>query len=97
NFSAPSLHDALPIYAERRHRLAAVACVLRMAVDIFEAVKLAVARGHQFDDAFVAVGANAWRLVELLPAREVVPDIARQLLYETRSEEHTSELQSREK
>ena len=45
--------------------------VLRMAVDIFEAIDLAIAGGHQFDHADRRVRCDARRLVEQVPAFEV--------------------------
>ena len=66
-------------HAEGGDGLAAVARVLRMTVDIFEAVDVAVARRHQLDDAFGAVRGNARRLVECRPAAEVGLDIAGEL------------------
>ena len=50
-----------------------------MAVDVFEAVELAVTRRHQLDHAIRAVGGDAWGLVEELPAAEVLLDIGRKI------------------
>ncbi|MNT12028.1 hypothetical protein D3C72_1469380 [compost metagenome] len=43
-----------------------------MAVDIFEAVKRAIAGRHQFDDTFLRMRGDARRLVEAFPAAEIL-------------------------
>lgn len=62
-------------HAESSHGLEPLSHVLRMAVDIFEAVGRAVAGRHQFDDALGRMGDDPGRLVEKLPANEVLLDI----------------------
>ncbi len=69
-------------HAKGRHGLPAVARVLRVAVDIFEAVERPVARRHQLDDAFLGVRRDARGLVEDRPAAEVLFDGRGQLRQE---------------
>jgi len=47
-----------------------------MAVDIFEAVELAVTRRHQLDHAFAGVAGDPRGLLEGVPAPEILLDIA---------------------
>ena len=61
-------------HAEGRHRLAPLAGVLRMAVDVFEAIGRAVAGRHQLDHPFGRMGGDPRRLVEHLPAAEILLD-----------------------
>ena len=61
--------------AERGDGLASLAHILRMPIDVFEGVDRTVACGHQFDRAFGGMRGDPRRLVEQLPAAEVLFDI----------------------
>jgi hypothetical protein len=60
---------------EGAHRLEAAGRVAGVPVDVLEGVGLAVAGGHQLDDAERGVAADPGDLVEGLPPPEVVLDV----------------------
>jgi hypothetical protein len=61
-------------HAEGHHGGQAPAGVARVAVDILEAVAVAIRDRHQLDDALACMVRHAGGLVEILPAQEVGPD-----------------------
>ncbi len=69
--------------AESRDGLKTLTRVLRVAVDIFEAIERAVARRHQLDHAFAGVGRDTRGLVEIFPATEILFHVIGEFLQES--------------
>ena len=69
-------------HAESGDREQAPGRVLRMAVDVFERIQLAVAGRHEFDDAVGRVAGQARRFLELAPAPIVGLDLSGQFVDE---------------
>ena len=68
-------------HTKRHHSGQANGGVLGVAIDVFEAVGLAVRNGHQFNDTRGRVIGHADRFVKVLPAQEISLNVAGNALY----------------